>query len=100
MLSTLYAHAEVPESDAELLSRLRPLLPGLSDERTASSTASMYRFAIANHAGAVYRLVIVFGEAKRERAIEALRQMGCRQGGPQPERGLDAVIQQPLPRAA
>jgi hypothetical protein len=96
MLSTLYAHAEVPDSDVELLSRLRPLLPGLSDERTAT----MYRFAIANHAGAVYRLVIVFGEAKRERAIEALRQMGFRQGGPQPERGLDAVFQQPLPRAA
>ena len=96
MLSTLYAHADVPESDAALLSRLRPLLPGVGEERTAT----MYRFAIANHAGAVYRLVIVFGEAKREHAIEALRQMGYRRSGPQPERGLDAVFLQPLPRAA
>jgi hypothetical protein len=96
MLSTLYADAEVPESDGELMARLRPLLPGLDDERTAT----MYRFAIANHAGAFYRLVILFGESKRKQAIEALRQMGYRRGGPQPERGLDAVFLQPLPQAA
>lgn len=96
MLSTLYAHAAVPATDAELLHRLRPLLPEPIDE----STATMYRFAISNEAGAVYRLVIVFGEAKRERAMAELAAMGYRRDGPRPERGLDAVFHPPLPRAA
>ena len=96
MLSTLYAHADVPPSDAALLRRLRPLLLDPIDD----STATMVRFAILNEAGEAYRLVIVFGERKRKRAIEALEVLGYRRDAPQPERGLDAVFHPPLARAA
>jgi hypothetical protein len=96
MLSTLYAHADVPASDAELLRRLRPLLLGPIDE----STATMYRLAIVNEAGAAYRLVIDFGERKRTLAMQALDALGYRCDGPQPERGLDAIFHPPPSRAA
>jgi hypothetical protein len=59
------------------------------------STASLYRFAIANEAGTLYRLVIIFGHSERGRAVELLRQLGYRQHGPEPARGLDAVFHPP-----
>ena len=91
MLSTLYAHAEVPERDVPLMLRLgQELKDGIDD-----STASLYRFAVANDAGALYRLVIVFGHVQRGRAVELLLRLGYRQGGPEPERGLDAVFYPP-----
>ena len=55
MLSTLYAHAEVPDRDAHLMLRLGQQLKDAPDH----STASLFRFAIANDSGALYRLVII-----------------------------------------
>jgi hypothetical protein len=95
MLSTLYAHAEVPDRDAHLMLRLGQQLRDTIDH----GTASLYRIAIANDAGAHYRLVIIFGHVERGRAVELLIQLGYRQGGPEPERGLDAVFHPPGPGA-
>jgi len=95
MLSTLYAHAEVPDRDAHLMLRLGQQLKDAPDH----STASLYRFAIANDSGALYRLVIIFGHAERQRAVQLLIQLGYRQRGPEAERGLDAVFHPPGPGA-
>ena len=91
MLSTLYAHAEVPDRDAHLMLWLSQQLKDAIDD----STASLYRFAIANDSGSLYRLVIIFGHSQRGRAVELLLQLGYRQSGPAPERGLDAVFHPP-----
>jgi hypothetical protein len=93
MLSTLYAHAEVPDRDAPLMLRLGQQLEDAVDD----GTASLYRFAIANDLGAPYRLVIIFGHSKRRRAVELLLRLGYRQSAPEPERGLDAVFHPPGP---
>ena len=95
MLSTLYAHAEVPDRDAHLMLRLGQQLKVTPDH----STASLYRFAIANDSGALYRVVIIFGHSERGRAVELLHRLGYRQHGPDPERGLDAVFHPPGPGA-
>ena len=87
MLSTLLS-APVPAEDAELLQRLSNEL----DQLKGDGTESLFRFAVANEAGQLYRMVLVFGFHKRKRALELMQELGYQDSGPRPERQLDAVF--------
>ena len=84
MLSTLLS-AAVPAEDAELLQRLTEEL----DRFKGDGTDTLFRFAVANEAGELYRMVLVFGFHKRTRA---LRELEYQDGGARPDRQLDAVF--------
>jgi hypothetical protein len=90
MISTLYAKAVVSTRDRDLMHHLRRLT-----EPPDEGTATIYRLGIANNAGELYRLIIVFGLDERCSAVELLRTHGYRQLGPNLERGLDAIFLQP-----
>ncbi|ABM96791.1 hypothetical protein Mpe_B0010 (plasmid) [Methylibium petroleiphilum PM1] len=87
MLSTLLS-AAVPAEDAELLQRLTEEL----DRFKGDGTDTVFRFAVANQAGELYRMVLVFGFYKRTRALELMQELGYHDGGPRPDRQLDAVF--------
>ena len=90
MLSTLMP-AAIPAGDAELMRRLDREL----DMIRGDGTETLFRFAISNDAGELYRVVLVFGFQKRQRALELMREMGYQDGGPRPARHLDAVFLPP-----
>ena len=87
MLSTLMS-APVPAGDAELMRTLDREL----DLIVGDGTETLFRFAISNDAGELYRVVLVFGFRKRQRALELMGEMGYQDGGPRPARHLDAVF--------
>ena len=90
MISTLYAKAAVSARDSHLMHHLRQLA-----EPPEEGTPTIYRLGIANDAGELYRLIIVFGLDERGSAVEVLRKHGYRQLGPDLHRGLDAIFLQP-----
>lgn len=92
MLSTLIDASVLPDSvparDAALMQRLQEEIDLLHDD----ASGTLYRFAIANDAGELYRTVLVFGFQKRNRVLRVLREMGYRESGSRPDRQLDAVF--------
>lgn len=90
MISTLYLNAAVSIRDEDLMYHLTQLA-----DPPEGSSATMYRLGIANDAGELYRLVIVFGLDERSAVMEMLRKQGYRRHGPHPERRLDAIFLPP-----
>lgn len=86
MLSTLLP-AALPARDAELIQRLEEEV----DLLTSDGSGTLYRFAIANDAGELYRTVLVFGLEKRNRVLLVLRELGYRDGGPRPARPASSM---------
>lgn len=87
--------AAIPAGDAELMRRLDRELDLIGGD----GSETLFRFAISNDAGELYRVVLVFGFQKRKRALELMDEMAYQNGGPRPARHLDAIFL-PTQRAA